>query len=68
MKTNRKLQDKYTKLSNTLNYALYQTCAKVLRKHKAFQTDDVKLVERCKAAGFMVVLDFDNSTYVVAEV
>lgn len=68
--TTRKLNDKYIRLNNLLklNYTLYSVCAKSLRKHKAISTDDKELAENCRKAGFMVVLDFDKKTYVVAEV
>lgn len=70
LETTRKLNDKYVRLNNLLkfNYTLYTVCAKSLRKHKAISTDDKELADNCKRAGFMVVLDFDNKTYVVAEV
>ena len=70
LETTRKLNDKYIRLNNLLklNYALYATCSKSLRKHKAISTDDKELADKCRSAGFMVVLDFDNKTYVIAEV
>lgn len=70
LETTRKLNDKYVRLNNLLkfNYALYSICAKSLRKHKAISTDDKELADKCRCAGFMVVLDFDKKTYVVAEV
>ena len=70
LETTRKLNDKYTRLNNLLkfNYALYSICNKSLRKHKAISTDDKELADKCRRAGFMVVLDFDNKTYVIAEV
>lgn len=70
LETTRKLNDKYVRLNNLLkfNYTLYTVCAKSLRKHKAISTDDKELADKCKSAGFMVVLDFDKKTYVVAEV
>ena len=70
LETTRKLNDKYIRLNNLLkfNVALYRTCSRSLRKYKAISTDDKKLADNCKRAGFMVVLDFDNKTYVVAEV
>lgn len=70
LETTRKLNDKYTRLNNLLkfNYALYRDCSKTLRKHKAISTDDKELADKCRSAGFMVVLDFDKKTYVVAEV
>lgn len=68
--TTRKLNDKYTRLNDLLkfNYSLYYICAKSLRKHKAISTDDKELADKCRRAGFMVVLDFDKKTYVIAEV
>lgn len=70
LETTRKLNDKYTRLNNLLkfNYTLYSICVKSLRRHKAISTDDKELADKCKSAGFMVVLDFDNKTYVIAEV
>ena len=66
----RKLNDKYTRLNNLLkfNFALYSVCSKSLKRHKAIQTDDKELAENCRKAGFLVTLDFDNKTFVVAEV
>lgn len=68
--TLRKLNDKYIRLNNLLqfNYTLFLVCKESLRKHKAIQTDDKELANKCKKAGFMVVLDFDKKTYVIAEV
>lgn len=62
------LAEKYKALKGLLHYSLYCFCAAILQKHKAFSTHDKKLADKCKNAGFMVVLDFDGKSFVVAEV
>lgn len=73
---NKKLESKYFKLceilSNSIYFkyplSMYYAFSNLLKKHKAISVNNKSLADCFRKAGFLVTLDFDNKTFVVAEV
>lgn len=71
----KKLESKYDKLCDILGnstfiypFSMYYVFSDLLKKYKAIQLVNKELADCFKKAGFLVTLDFDNKTFVVAEV
>lgn len=69
----KKLESKYAKLCDILSNKIQckyrlSMFSDLLKKHKAIQLVNKELADCFRKAGFLVTLDFDNKTFVVAEV